>query len=88
MLVVLLYRKRVCDLLTGLRVFKVKTFKFLNLKSKGFDIETEMTLKAIKKGIKIIEIPCKYKERLGETKLNPLKDGFLILIRIFSMCIS
>ncbi len=85
LLATILYKKQIHDLLTGLRVFKAKTFKSLKLESNGFDIEAEMTLKALKQGVKIIEVPCKYKKRLGETKLNPLKDGFLILKRLLSI---
>ncbi|MFA6048888.1 MAG: glycosyltransferase family 2 protein [Candidatus Micrarchaeia archaeon] len=70
------------DLLTGLRVFKAGTFKRLGLKAKNFEIETEMTLKAIKKGVRIIEVPASYWEREGLTKLRPLQDGIRILRRI------
>ncbi len=70
------------DLLTGLRVFKAGTFKRLGLKAKNFEIETEMTLKAIKHGVKIIEVPVSYWEREGFTKLRPLHDGIRILRRI------
>ncbi len=77
-----LFLRSVHDMLTGIRVFKCKTLKNLNLKAQNFEIETEITLRCIRKGIKIIEIPCHYYERKGETKLNPLKDGFRILKRI------
>jgi glycosyltransferase involved in cell wall biosynthesis len=77
-----LFLKRINDMLTGIRVFKCKTLKDLNLKAQNFEIETEMTLRCVRRGVKIIEIPCRYYERRGETKLNPLRDGFKILKRI------
>ncbi|NIO20370.1 MAG: glycosyltransferase [Candidatus Aenigmarchaeota archaeon] len=79
----ILFFKRIHDMLTGIRVFKCKTFKKLNLKAQNFEIETEMTLRSIRKGVKIIETPCRYYERKGETKLNPLKDGFRISRRMW-----
>jgi glycosyltransferase involved in cell wall biosynthesis len=77
-----LFLKRINDMLTGIRVFKCKTLKDLNLRAQNFEIETEMTLRCVRRGIKIIEIPCRYYERRGETKLSPLSDGFRILRRI------
>lgn len=79
----ILFLKRIHDMLTGLRVFKCKTLKNLNLSAQNFEIETEMTLRGMKRGVKIIEIPCHYYKRKGETKLSPLKDGFRILRRIW-----
>jgi len=78
-----LFFRRMHDMLTGIRVFKCKTFKYLNLNAQNFEIETEMTLRCVKRGIKIIEIPCRYYERRGEAKLNPLKDGFRISRRMW-----
>ncbi len=77
-----LYGGFIVDMLTGLRVFKVKTYRSLGLNAKNFEIETEMTLKCLKKGIKLIEIPVIYSRRTGSTKLNPIKDGARILRRI------
>jgi len=67
------------DLLTGLRVFKTKDFNNLELKSTGFEIETELHIQCMKKGLKVKEVPIKYTERIGESKLNAWKDGLRIL---------
>ena len=77
-----LYLNFVRDMLTGLRVFYVKTYRKLNLRALNFEIETEMTISALKKRVKIIEIPIKYIRRAGSTNLDPLKDGYRILRRI------
>jgi hypothetical protein len=52
-------------------------------KSKGFDIEAEMNHRVERQGYKTVEIPIKYRDRLGQKKLK-LKDGFSILRRIIS----
>lgn len=82
-LVAFLFGQFIGDMLTGLRIFKVCTFQNLNLKAKNFEIETEMTLKSLKAGIRIIELPVMYREREGNTKLRPFRDGLKILKRIF-----
>jgi glycosyltransferase involved in cell wall biosynthesis len=78
-----IFFKRIHDMLTGIRVFKCRTFRSLGLNAQNFEIETEMTLRSVRRGVKIIEIPCRYYERKGETKLNPLKDGFRISRRMW-----
>ena len=67
------------DINSGLRAFKVAPFK--RFTSKGFDIEAEITTKALKNKLKIKEIPIEYKKRVGHSKIK-IKDGFLILSRI------
>ncbi len=76
----LLFWKNLKDINTGLRAFKLKNMPAFD--SEGFDIEAEMTCKAIKAGFRIKEIPIKYEVRRGESKIR-LKDGWLILKRIF-----
>ncbi|MEK6891832.1 MAG: glycosyltransferase family 2 protein, partial [Nanoarchaeota archaeon] len=58
------------DLCYGYRSFRKSVIKKLNLESDGFGIETEISIKAAKKKLKIIEIPSYEKKRLhGEGKL-------------------
>lgn len=75
----LLFFKNLHDINSGLRAFKLDKIK--DFKSKGFDIEAEMTIRAIKDKLKIKEIPIQYKERVGRSKIR-IKDGFIILWRI------
>jgi len=70
------------DFLTGFFAIKKDKFFELCLSGKGFEIETEIFVKAIKKGLKMSEIPICY-EKNGDSKLNPIKDGFKILIMLF-----
>ena len=71
------------DPLTGLRVVKWSILKDWEPKSKGFDIEAEMNHRVENMGYKTVEIPIKYRPRLGDKKLK-LRDGFRILKRIVS----
>ncbi len=71
------------DLLTGLRAIRKEDFFSLRLESKGFEIETEMHIKASKRGIKIIEIPITYKKRTGKKKYSVVRDTIKILKLLF-----
>ncbi len=71
------------DPLTGLRVVKAEILKNWKIKSKGFDIEVELNSQVLKQGYLIVEIPIKYRARLGEKKLK-VRDGTTILKRIIS----
>ncbi len=70
------------DPLTGLRVIRAEILRGCLIKSKGFDIEVEINHLVKRKGFSTIEIPIKYRPRLGEKKLK-VKDGATILKRIF-----
>ncbi len=69
------------DPLTGLRVIRVEILKEWAIKSKGFDIEVELNRQVEKTGYKTVEIPIKYRQRIGEKKLK-VKHGATILKRI------
>ena len=72
------------DVCYGYRAFKKSAVKRLGLKSNGFDIETEISIKCAKKGLKVLEVPSFEKKRKsGKSRLNTIRDGFLILRRIF-----
>ncbi len=69
------------DPLTGLRVIRTEIFKDWIIKSKGFDIEVELNRYVARKGYTTVEVPIKYRERIGEKKLKP-RHGATILKRI------
>jgi len=82
-----LFHGNVKDIMTGYRAFShlfVKTFPVL---SKGFEIETEMTVHALDKNMNIIEVPVPYRDRPegSESKLNTVSDGFKVLLTIFNL---
>lgn len=72
----LLYGKK-ADFLTGLFAIRKNNFSDLKLRSNGFEIETEIFKKAIKKNFKISQVPITYKAN-KESKINPILDGFKI----------
>jgi len=76
-----LIKQRITDTQSGLRIISRNAVEFLSdsLESKYFEIETEMIMKAAKKGFLIDEKPIEFYKREGETKLNPIRDGFKIL---------
>lgn len=76
-----LFKSNVRDIMTGYRAFSyafVKTFPVL---SKGFEIETEMTIHALDKNFLLREIPVEYRDRPkgSVSKLNTYSDGFKVL---------
>lgn len=76
---------RIKDSQTGLRAFKREMFDKLDVKAKGLEFETKMTVRAAKLGYKIVEIPIEYRERVGKSKLNPFKDGVRMLTALLSV---
>jgi hypothetical protein len=53
----------------------------MEVKSKGFDIEVELNSKVERRDFGIVEVPIRYRKRLGEKKLK-LSDGASIFKRI------
>lgn len=76
-----IFKNNIKDIMTGYRAFSYQFVKGFPILSKGFEIETEMTIHAIDKNFKIIEIPITYRDRpIGSTsKLNTYKDGIKVL---------
>lgn len=75
------------DIFSGFRAFSRDFVKSFNVSSEGFDIEAEMTIFAIVEGKKCAEIQSNYYSRPSGSysKLNSIKDGFKILIKILCM---
>ena len=76
-----LFESNVRDIMTGYRAFSydfVKTFPVL---SKGFEIETEMTIHALDKNFLLKEVKVGYRDRPAGSvsKLNTYRDGFRVL---------
>jgi len=82
----ILYSKTT-DLLTGLRAIRKKDFLSMRLQSHGFEIETEMHIKAVRMNFRIVEIPITYKKRIGKKKYSLVNDTIkivkLLLLSLF-----
>jgi glycosyltransferase involved in cell wall biosynthesis len=69
------------DPLTGLRVIRTEILRDWTVKSQGFDIEVELNSRVDRKGYTTIEVPIKYRQRIGKKKLK-VRHGATILKRI------
>ena len=69
------------DPLTGLRVIRAGILRGWKVKSRGFDVEVELNHLVERKGYVTVEVPIKYRRRVGEKKLK-VRDGLTILRRI------
>jgi glycosyltransferase involved in cell wall biosynthesis len=68
------------DMCYGYRSFRKGIPKRLRLMEKGFGIETEINIKAVKLGLKVVEVPSVEKRRAaGDPKLRTFRDGYAIL---------
>ena len=64
----------------GYRSFSRNALRRLNLTEAGFGIETEISIKAKKMNLKVLEVPSYEKKRfMEEPKLRSINDGFIIL---------
>jgi len=71
--------KCVTDSQTGFRACKKKMLKQIEITSKGYQIETELTVKSLKNGYTFEEVPVTFKKRVnGCSSIRPLYDGFKI----------
>ena len=84
-LINMLYKSDIKDVMTGYRAFGFKFAKTFAVLSKGFEIETEMTIHALDKNLLIKNIPINYRDRPqgSSSKLNTYSDGLKVLKTIF-----
>lgn len=80
-------KKQILDVMTGYRAFSPMFVKSFPILSKGFEIETEMTIHALDKNLLIKSIPVQYRDRPAgsESKLNTYTDGMKVLLTIFNL---
>lgn len=71
--------KEIHDMLSGYRAFTRESLKYTDFTRPGFGIETEMTFTALENHVPMEEVEISYSERSGESKLNPLSDGWRII---------
>ncbi len=77
------YGVRLNDILSGYRAFTKKGIKKMRLERKGFEIESEMAIESVKKGLRIKEVPITYEKRKGQSKLHFVRDGLKIAYTIY-----
>lgn len=82
-----LYGFEFSDVMTGYRAFNRVFAKTMPVTSPGFEIETEMSIHAVDKGWRIVEVPIVYRDRPegSESKLSTFSDGAKVLRMIMSL---
>lgn len=80
----MLFGSEIKDIMTGCRAFSYSFAKSFPILSKGFEIETEMTIFAVAHNMLIRNVVIPYRDRpIGsESKLNTFSDGFKVLSTI------
>lgn len=76
-----LFHTNIRDIMTGYRAFSYLFVKSFPVLSKGFEIETEMTIHAVEKNMCIENVIIEYRDRPegSESKLNTYSDGIKVL---------
>ncbi len=82
-----IFREKITDLLTGYRAFNRRIAKGLPIISRGFEIETELTLKSLERHYRLFEIPVDLSHRPegSSSKIRVFRDGIRILNTIFAL---
>lgn len=77
----------ILDVMTGYRAFSLLFVKSFPVLSKGFEIETEMTIHALDKNFLLKSVPVNYRDRPAgsESKLNTYIDGAKVIMTIFNL---
>ncbi len=79
-----LFKNDIKDIMTGYRAFSYRFVKTFPVLSKGFEIETEMSIHAVDKNLHIQNVVIDYRDRPegSKSKLNTYSDGFKVLLTI------
>jgi glycosyltransferase involved in cell wall biosynthesis len=78
-LVTLLGNHRVVDPASGMRVFRREVLERLYPLPDGLNFTPVMSTRAIHEGVRLVEVPIPYKERVGRSKLSVVHDGMRFL---------
>ncbi len=82
-----IFKSDIKDIMTGYRAFSYRFVKTFPVLSKGFEIETEMTIHAISMNMATENVVIEYRDRPegSESKLNTVSDGVKVLGTIFNL---
>ena len=86
-LINMIYKSDIRDVMTGYRAFSYEFVKTFPILSKGFEIETEMTIHTLDKNMGVENIIIEYRDRPdgSESKLNTYSDGFKVIKTIVKL---
>ena len=79
-----LFHTSIKDIMTGYRAFSYQFVKAFPVLSRGFEIETEMTIFAVDRNMRVDNVIIEYRDRPegSESKLNTFSDGIKVLSTI------
>lgn len=82
-----LFRANIKDIMTGYRAFSYEFVKTFPVFSKGFEIETEMTIHAVNYNMQVENVVVEYRDRPqgSESKLNTYSDGFRVIRKMMQL---
>ena len=82
-----LFRADIKDIMTGYRAFSYEFVKTFPVFSKGFEIETEMTIHAVNYGLQVDNVVVEYRDRPegSESKLNTYRDGMKVIFKMLQL---
>ena len=82
-----LFGAHVTDIMTGYRAFNFTFVKTYPVLSRGFEVETEMTIHSLNNNLKLYEMPIQYRDRPegSVSKLDTVGDGIKVMSTIFRM---
>ncbi|KFJ07430.1 glycosyltransferase family 2 protein [Bifidobacterium tsurumiense] len=82
-----LFGAHVTDIMTGYRAFSFNFVKTYPVLSRGFEVETEMTIHSLNNNLKLYELPIQYRDRPegSVSKLDTVGDGIRVMSTIFRM---
>lgn len=82
-----LFKSNIRDIMTGYRAFSYQFVKTFPVLSKGFEIETEMSIHAVDKNMLVENVIIDYRDRPegSESKLNTYSDGIKVLFTILRL---
>ena len=86
-LINMIYKSDIRDVMTGYRAFSYQFVKTFPVLSKGFEIETEMTIHTLDKNMGVENIIIEYRDRPqgSVSKLNTYSDGFKVIKTIITL---
>ena len=82
-----MFKSDIRDIMTGYRAFSYQFVKSFPVLSKGFEIETEMSIHAIDKNMRVENVIIQYRDRPegSVSKLNTYSDGFRVIMTIIKL---
>lgn len=72
----ILFKAEISDAHCGMRAIRRDALEKLPLQCKGMEFASEMIIEAVKRNLKIVEVPIRYHVRIGDSKLSSFKDGW------------